>query len=65
MNMPKSRGKIGRNAFLLVTGSIGVILFWRGVWALADGTPILENPWVSLFLGLVILVLSHQFYREL
>lgn len=65
MNMPKSHSKDGKHAFLLVAGALGVILFWRGIWSLADATPIIENPWVSLFVGLFLLVVSHQFYREI
>ena len=68
MNMPKShsaRYKKNKNTLLLIIGAIGVILFWRGVWALADITPVIANPWISLALGIVALVLSHQLYREL
>lgn len=46
-------------------GAAGVILFWRGVWALADITPVIEQPLVSMVLGAVILFVSHQWYREL
>ena len=48
---------------LLVAGT-GIVLFWRGVWHLADITPVVENPFVSLFLGLLILTLTGFVWRE-
>ncbi len=65
MNMPKTRKKDCRHTMLLIAGAVGVILFWRGVWALADMMPVIENPWVSFLAGIFIIVLSHQLYREL
>ena len=48
---------------LLVAGT-GIVLFWRGIWALADITPVIENPFVSLFLGLAILTFTGFIWRE-
>ncbi|MBW3003911.1 DUF504 domain-containing protein [Candidatus Woesearchaeota archaeon] len=42
----------------------GVILFWRGVWQIADEIPILSNNYVSLFVGLVILLFSGVIFEE-
>ncbi len=38
----------------------GVVLVWRGVWDLADATPILKIPAVSLLVGLSILWLTQR-----
>ena len=43
---------------------IGIILFWRGIWDSIQGVPILGNPFVSLFLGLLIITLSGVVFRE-
>lgn len=48
---------------LLVAGT-GIVLFWRGIWHLADITPVVENPFVSLFLGLLILTITGFIWRE-
>ncbi|MEA3429694.1 MAG: RNA repair domain-containing protein [Nanoarchaeota archaeon] len=42
----------------------GIILFWRGLWGIADGTPILENFFVSLFVGILILLFSGVIFEE-
>ena len=40
-------------------GSIGIVLIWRGIWVIADN---LYMPgWVSLFLGVVITVMTGLF----
>ena len=48
-------------ALLVVTG---VVFFWRGAWEIMDITPIIENPFVSLFIGMLIMTLSGVIYRE-
>lgn len=48
-------------ALLAVTG---VIFFWRGGWGIIDLIPILSNPFMSLFVGLVIMTFSGVIYRE-
>ncbi|MBW3015646.1 DUF504 domain-containing protein [Candidatus Woesearchaeota archaeon] len=47
----------------LLTGT-GIILFWRGLWQIADNIPIIENNYVSLFLGLLVLTLSGRVFTE-
>jgi hypothetical protein len=47
----------------LVYGT-GIIIFWRGVWGIADEMPILNNVFVSFFVGLLILTLTGFIYRE-
>src|SRR3989344_3429055 len=41
-----------------------IIIFWRGIWVIADFTPVLNNGFVSFFLGLLILTLTGYIYKE-
>lgn len=43
---------------------MGIILFWRGLWDALYFIPIIENPFVSLFLGLLIMTLSGVIFQE-
>lgn len=43
--------------FILLAGS-GLILFWRGLWVIADKTPILSHGRISLLVGLALLLLT-------
>ncbi len=53
------RRMLRRRPFIYaILGGTGVILFWRGVWELADRTPIISNPVVSIFVGLGILAVT-------
>ena len=45
-------------------GAIGLILFWRGVWELPADLPFNDLPWISLFIGLLILTISGLVFRE-
>ncbi|MBS3158173.1 DUF504 domain-containing protein [Candidatus Woesearchaeota archaeon] len=42
----------------------GVIFFWRGLWAVLDMTPVIENAFVSLFIGLTIMTLTGVIFKE-
>ncbi len=53
-----------RQFLMSLAYATGVILFWRGIWEGSLEIPILDNPWVSLFLGLAILTLTGWVYRE-
>lgn len=48
-------------ALLAVTG---VVFFWRGAWGILDITPVLNNFFVSLAIGLAIMTFSGIIYRE-
>ena len=41
-------------------GSTAIVLFWRGVWMIADDIPFLTGP-VSIFLSVVILLVTGLF----
>mgnify|MGYP001567461074 FL=1 len=52
-------------AFLLsLAYATGIILFWRGIWEGSAFIPVLNNPWVSLFVGLTILTLTGWIYTQ-
>ena len=51
--------------FRAIVAGVGIILFWRGIWHLADVTPIISNPLVSITLGLILLVVSGLLMKEL
>ena len=42
----------------------GIILFWRGIWEATLEIPILDNVFVSLFLGLLIITVTGVVYKE-
>ena len=46
-----------------------VILFWRGIWGLADVLILPENylysSIISIILGIIILALAHENFRDL
>ncbi|VVB81798.1 Uncharacterised protein [uncultured archaeon] len=42
----------------------GIILFWRGIWGIADFTPLLKNVYFCFFVGLLILTLTGYMYKE-
>lgn len=57
----KVRGKLSRYPILYaLIGSVGVVLFWRGVWHTADYFPFLNGP-VSTILGIIILFITGIF----
>lgn len=53
------RGKLSEYPifYALIAGT-GVILVWRGIWHTADQTPILENGFVSIIVGSVMLLIT-------
>ncbi len=56
----KTRGKLSRTPiFYAFLGGVGVVLFWRGVWHIADD--INMSSVVSIILGSVILLITGVF----
>lgn len=41
-----------------------IILYWRGVWEGVGELPLLENPWVSLFVGAFLLTITGVLFSE-
>ncbi|PIN73843.1 hypothetical protein COV20_01875 [Candidatus Woesearchaeota archaeon CG10_big_fil_rev_8_21_14_0_10_45_16] len=50
--------------FWFVFGVIGVVFFWVGVWDGIGYLPYLENPLLSLFLGLFMFGMSKFVFRD-
>jgi hypothetical protein len=46
----------------------GIIMFWRGIWALADNYLYPEHPGISatisLFIGILILLFTRSFVKQ-
>jgi hypothetical protein len=56
----KTRAKLSRAPLVYaLVGSIGVILFWRGLWHLADDLSL--NSVLSILIGLIILLMTGVF----
>jgi hypothetical protein len=56
----KIRGKLSRHPFIYAfLGGFGVVLFWRGVWHLADDVSM--SSILSLIIGSVILLMTGAF----
>ncbi len=56
----KTRSRLSRNPLLYaLLGGIGVVLFWRGVWHLADDLNL--GSLSSLVIGVVILLITGVF----
>ncbi|MCL5017468.1 MAG: hypothetical protein M1155_02310, partial [Patescibacteria group bacterium] len=41
--------------YAFLTGA-GIILFWRGIWHAADETPFLQDSYVSIVIGAILLL---------
>lgn len=53
------RRRLRKRPFLYALfGGTGVVLFWRGVWHMADEIPYLQDAWVSLAVGTAMLFAS-------
>ena len=61
MDIPKEF--IKRHGWSLL-GAIGIITFWRGIWEGASYIPIINNLWVSLLIGLVIITITAYKYSN-
>jgi len=53
-----------KHFLIALVAATGIILFWKGIWEGVGSLPFLEQPWMSLAVGLAILVFSGVFFRE-
>ena len=44
---------------------IGIVFLWYGVWTLISEIPGLDNPYLAIGIGLVILLVLGQFYDSM
>lgn len=42
---------------------IGTVFVWRGSWLILDSIPILSDPWVSVIVGALILIVAQRFIK--
>jgi len=67
--MKKNKKKYIRKVLFTILISFAVILFWRGIWGLADFYLFPNNYhlslWVSLGIGLLILLLVEDAIKEI
>ncbi|MFZ2522175.1 MAG: hypothetical protein WAX44_02915 [Minisyncoccia bacterium] len=56
----KTRSRLSRNPLLYaLLGGVGLILFWRGIWHVADDLALSSSA--SLIIGIVILLMTGVF----
>ncbi|MBI4896440.1 MAG: DUF504 domain-containing protein [Candidatus Aenigmarchaeota archaeon] len=53
-----------RHFLLSLIVATGIIIFWKGIWEGIGSLPIIENPWVDIFIGLVILTFTQAIFKE-
>ncbi|MBI2032491.1 MAG: hypothetical protein HYT09_02490 [Candidatus Levybacteria bacterium] len=44
-------------------GIVGVVLIWRGIWTITDSLPYFNHPWLSLLVGLILVIVSGIFFK--
>ncbi|MEW5897006.1 MAG: RNA repair domain-containing protein [Nanoarchaeota archaeon] len=44
--------------FWYFLGVMGIVFFWAGIWDGLGGLPYLSTPWISLLIGLLMLLVS-------
>lgn len=55
------RGDLSRRPIIYtLIGAVAIVLFWRGVWMVADSIPFLTGP-VSLVVSIVVLLITGLF----
>lgn len=56
------RGALSRAPLVYaLIGAVALVLFWRAVWMIADTTPFLSNPYISLLASAIILLSTGLF----
>ena len=53
-----------RHYFWFFFGVMGVVFFWAGTWDGLGTLPYLENPWISLSIGLIMVLLSKTVFAQ-
>lgn len=50
--------------FLALSAVTGAVFFWRGLWEVIDQIPFINEPFMSLAIGLAVMTFSGMIYRE-
>lgn len=53
-----------KHFLMAMFSATGIILFWKGIWEGIGSLPLLESPWVSLFIGTLMLTVSGILFSE-
>lgn len=68
MFFKKKSSHLKKSIYYLITG-IGIVVFWRGIWGLADVYLYPEKPAlsyiISLFAGMLILYLNDKSWSDM
>ena len=64
MPRKKTMSAVHKIITAIIAGT-ALILFWRGVWLTADTIPFLQDPVISMFVGLLVLSSLHLLVKEL
>ncbi len=60
----KVRSRLSRHPVVYgVVSGIGIVMFYRGVWLVLDGYPVMTG-WVTLIIACIILLLSGVFVSQ-
>lgn len=58
----RTRTRLSRYPIIYAfVGAVAIVLFWRSVWMIADDIPLLYDPYVSLVVSVVTLLLIGLF----
>lgn len=56
------RGKLSHHPIpYAFVGGVAIVLFWRGVWHIADSLPVIQNNWISLLVGSIVMLSTGLF----
>lgn len=50
--------------FWSLFGVLGIVFFWAGIWDGVGGLPYISIPWISLLLGLAIILFSGLIFKQ-
>ncbi|HLD72214.1 MAG TPA: hypothetical protein VJA23_01375 [Candidatus Nanoarchaeia archaeon] len=51
--------------FWSLFGVLGIVFFWAGIWDGVGGLPYISIPWVSLLVGLAIILFSGLIFKQI
>lgn len=57
--------RLHHKIFFTITGLVGVVLVWRGVWTFFDWAHLLEHPIASTAVGMALVGVSGAFFNLL
>lgn len=61
----RKRLKYRHQVLYILIGFIGAVMAWKGLWSLLDQIPLLENKLICFIGGILILIVTGAFFREM